>query len=184
MLAHRKRLGHRRLHVAEAVGHFEKQRLAQHHLLGIAAGIGVGITDRLEPLRPHRDRHRDDAGAGLQRLRRIGPVIQDLGRELMAEDHVLGWIGPRRLPRARAQFQHVLERMDRVQVRSADAAGERLDQYLALAGHGIGHLVAHQLLVASHHGAHRRPSLSSASAREPPDHRQHGGAAVRVAQAI
>ena len=43
--ADRERFGERRVFRREPVGHFEQQRLAEQHALGIAADIVVGIAD-------------------------------------------------------------------------------------------------------------------------------------------
>ncbi len=89
-------------------------------------------------------------------LRGVGTVVEHLGAELVAHDHVA-----RRdpctngAPLSRAASTILSACVERVQVGAADAAGERLDQHLAGAGLGIGNRVDDELLASHDGGAHR-----------------------------
>ena len=66
MDADRERLGQRRMLRRKPVRHFQQQRLAEQHALGIAADIVVGIADALRTVRRQQRRKRAHPRAGLQ----------------------------------------------------------------------------------------------------------------------
>lgn len=130
MHADRKRLGERGMLGGEPVRHFKQQRLAEQHLLGIAADILVGIPDALRsPWREQR-RHGAHFRPGLQLARGVGPVIQDLTAELVAEHDVAGEVHRLAAGKEFRQLHHAVGMLARVQIGTADAAGERFDQHL------------------------------------------------------
>ena len=131
----------------EPVGHLKQQRLAEQHALGIAADVFVGIADALRSLRRQQRRQRADARAWLQLALRARAVIEDFAAEFMAEHDVAGEVHRFAAGKCRANLDHAVGVLARVQVGAADAAGQRLDQHLPDAGHGLGQLVDDDLAV-------------------------------------
>ncbi|MGY2804582.1 hypothetical protein ACVIHF_001312 [Bradyrhizobium sp. USDA 4506] len=154
MHADRKRLGERGVLGRKPVRHFEQQRLAEQHLLGIAAEIIVGIADALRALRRQQRRQRAHFRPGLQLARRVRAVVEDLAAELMAEHDVARQIHRRATGQELAQLHHAVGMLACVQIGTADAAGERFDQHLAGAGLRLGHPVDDHLAVPEDRCAH------------------------------
>ncbi len=89
VLAHGERLGQRGEVGVEPVGHRQQQHLLEHHVLGQRARVAVGVADLLDAGRPDDDRHGAHPGADRQGAGGVGPVLDDLGAELVAE-HAVG----------------------------------------------------------------------------------------------
>ncbi|MNN78952.1 hypothetical protein D3C81_1955540 [compost metagenome] len=89
------------------------------------------------------------AGAGLQGLGTAGAVVEDFCAVLVAEHHALVGIEADRNATALEGVEYVVAVMEHVQVRAADAAGERFHQYLALPRLGVGEFF-HQKFVLAH----------------------------------
>jgi len=172
------RLGQRRVLGRQTVRHLEREELREHHQLAVAAGVVVRVADRLDAARAGGERHRDDARAALERALRVRPEVEHLGAELVPHDHVARRVEGEWQARLTRRVNHLGRMPERVQVGAADAAGERADEDLARAGHGLGDRVHHQLRVPHHRGAHhgvsliRRPGIARGRRRE---HRGRGG---------
>ena len=145
--ADRQRLGQRRMFRREAVRHFQQQRLAEQHALGIAADIVVGIADALRPLRRQQRRQRTDAGAGFQLALGAGAVIEHLAAEFVAEHDIAGEVHRLAAGKMPCHFDHAMGMLARVQVGAADAAGQRPDQHLPRGRLRLGHGVDDDLAV-------------------------------------
>ena len=122
----------------ETIRHLQQQRFAEQHALGIAADIVVGIADALRAFRRQQRRQRTDAGAGFQLALRARTVVEDLAAEFVAEHDVAGKIHRLAAGKMPGQFDHAMGVLAGVQVGTADAAGQRLDQHLPGPGFGSG----------------------------------------------
>jgi hypothetical protein len=139
-----------------SVRHLQQQRLAEQHALGIAANIVVGIADALRALLRQQRRKRADPRTGFQLARRGRAIIENLATEFMAEHDVAGEVhrlAAREMP---GQLDHVVGVLARMQVRAANAAGQRLDQHLPRGGFGLGQRIDDNLAVPENGSAHRR----------------------------
>mgnify|MGYP006955966897 CR=1 FL=1 len=92
--------------------------------------------------------------AGLQSLRSAGAVVEDLAAVLVAKDNVLGYVHGFTTGQAGAEGCHLWGMQAGVQIAAADAAGERLDQHLAVPGFWIGQRVDDDVALAEDGGAH------------------------------
>src|SRR6266851_3083823 len=140
----------------QPVGHFQQERLAEPHVLGVATGVVVRVADALGSGGRHQHRARADARARLERAHRIRPVLDDLGAELVAHDDVAAQVHDARVagpPRGRHEL---IGELERVQVRAADPAGQRADEHLARPRLGHRDIRHDQLAVPHDGGAHRR----------------------------
>ena len=88
MHADGQRLGERRMLGRQAVGHFEQQRRGQQHLLGIAADKVVGVAHALGAVGLSITGMAQTRVPGLSFLFGLGPVVDHLAAELVAEDDV------------------------------------------------------------------------------------------------
>ena len=161
MDADRERFGQRGVFGRQPVRHFQQQRLAEQHALGIAADIVVGIADALRAFRGQQRRQRTYPGAGFQLALRARPVIEDLAAEFVAEHDVAGEVHRLAAGKMPGQFDHAVGVLARVQVGAADAAGQRLDQHLPRARLRLGHRIDDDLAVPENGCAHRRPPWRS-----------------------
>lgn len=152
--ADRERFGQRGVLGREAVGDFEQQGLAEQHALGIGADIVVGVADAPRAFRRQQRRQRADFGAGLELARRARTIVQHLAAEFMAEHDVAREIHRLAVGEVFCQFDHAVGVLARVQVRAADAAGERLHQHHSRAWLGLRHLVDDDFPVAENGCAH------------------------------
>jgi hypothetical protein len=92
----------------------------------------------------------------------IGPVVEQLGTEFVAENDLLTKVEVRPETIASTpQFHHTRQVLQRVKIRAADAATESFDQHLAGPRTGIVHFLAlqntvqrnnctHQILLSDH----------------------------------
>jgi hypothetical protein len=78
----------------------------------------------------------------------------------MAEHDVAGEV--HRLPSGKmsCELDHAMGVLARVQIRTADAAGQRPHQHLSRARLRLGHLIDDDLAIPENRCAHRRPALS------------------------
>ena len=143
----------------EGVRNFEQQRLRQQHALGVAADIVVGIADADRPGRRQQRRQRTDARAGLELARGLGPMIDDLAAELMAEHDVAAEVHRLAAGKPFAHLDHAMRVLLRMQVGAADAAGERLDQHLPRARRRFRQFAHDDLAVPENRSTHQRVSL-------------------------
>ena len=175
MLADGQRFGQRGEVGVQPVGHGEEQQLLEHQVLGQRARIVVGVADLLDARRSEQNRHRADAGAHGQGAGGVGPVLDDLRAELVAEDAV-----GRRVERRHADRVHergeVGEVAQRVQIGPADAGGERAHHDVARGGDGVGHLAHHQPALPGHRGSHATPP--TLGRRVPPRRRRRSAGRV------
>ena len=164
--AHRHGLGQRGVLGRQAVRHGNQHRLHQEHALGESSGHVVRIADAVKLGAPNQERGVDDARALRMLATRAGPMVEDLRAELVPHDDV-----PRKVHhRGRAGFarslDHLLTVLERVEIGSADAAGQRPHQDFAGLGFGLGHRVHDDLGVAHDCCSHLGPLL-----RLPPSYR-------------
>jgi hypothetical protein len=128
--ADRQWLGQRRMLRRKSVGHLQQQRLAEQHAFGVAADIVVGIADALWAVRHQQNWKRTHPRAGLELAPRVRSVVQNLAAEFVAEHDIASEIhrlAAREMP---CQFDHAVGVLARMQVRAANTAGKRPDQYL------------------------------------------------------
>ena len=162
MHADRQRFGQRGVLRQQAVRHFQQQRFAEQHPLGIAADILVGIADALRPRRRQQRRQRTDARAGLEPLLRARPVIDDLAAELMAEHDIARRVHRLAAGDACSDCGETMRVLARMQIGAADAAGERFDQHLLRTGHRLGHGIDDNLALPEDRSAHGVPPSKAA----------------------
>ncbi len=132
-------------------------------MLGQRARVGVGVADLLDAGRAEDDRHRADPAADRKGAGRVGPVLHDLGAELVAEDAVRVGVQRRHADRVHEPGE-VAEVGQRVQVGSADARGQRAHDDVARGRHGIGDLAHHQPSTPRHRGTHGRATPTDGAA--------------------
>ena len=89
MLAHGERLGQRGQFGRDRVGHRKQQQLLEHHVLGQRARDRRWSSRSAPRRRAHDDGDRAHPGPDGQGARRVGPVLDDLRAELVAE-HAVG----------------------------------------------------------------------------------------------
>ena len=165
----RHRLGERGVPRVEAVRDRRREHRRQQHVLGVAAAVGVRVrADRL-------DRRRGSvrsvtitgsdttASPGFTPRLRVRADLDDLGRELVAHDQVLAEVEPPPMPTLAAghllaELDHLLRVLQEVQVAPADAARERLDEDLSLAGDRVGDVVHDEVVRPPHDGCTHRLS--------------------------
>ena len=137
------RLGQRGQGRRQAVRHLESDHVRQHHLFAVAAGIEVGVADRVQPRHVERHRNRHDDVTDLA-VADVVSELDDLAAELVAHDDVSseihdlhGWefVTGEAAGLVR-HLDHLLAVLQRVEVGPADATCERFDQHLARRGAG------------------------------------------------
>lgn len=135
MDADRERLGQGRVIGGQSVGYLQQQRRRQHHLLAVAARKIVGIADRAMAVGLRDHRHRADQRAGLQLALGARTVIQHFAAEFVAEHDVARQVEWLAAGDALRERDHVRCVLGIVQVRTADAAAQRLHQHLSRCWH-------------------------------------------------
>ena len=157
--AHRHRLGESRVLGGEPVRHLEEEGLAEPHVFAIAPGVVVRVADALRPLGTHEQGKRAHPRPHLERSGRLRAVLDDLGTELVAHDHVATEIHHAPIPGPPRILDELVGVLEGVEVRAADPAGESAHQHLAGPRLGPGDVRDHEGAIAHHRGTHT-PLLS------------------------
>src|SRR5204863_56631 len=97
----------------------------------IAADIIIGIPDALRSLRCQERRQRTHARACFQRALRIRTIVQNFAAELVPEHDIAAEVHRFTAWEMAGQFDHAVSVFARVQVGTANAAGQGLDQHLS-----------------------------------------------------
>ena len=141
VLRHGEGLGERCGGGGQRIGNAQQPGLAQHHALAVAARELVRVADPRDAVADRHHRHRADAVAARELALAAGPEVENLGAELVAHHDVAGEVHHERegvdLP---GDARHGLAVLQRVEIRPADAAGQRLHQHLARPRHRLLHL--------------------------------------------
>ncbi len=147
----------------QPVGHHERHRLLDQHLLGVAAGRQRRQPDRVgvAPAADQRERH--DVRALAELAARAATPLAHLAHELVAHDG--GRRGPHEL--VVVELLHHLGQpvavLAGVQVGAADPAAQHAEHQLPLVGARVRQLDHRQLGVLTRDGSHRvAPSCSNA----------------------
>jgi hypothetical protein len=91
-------------------------------------------------------------------------MIENFAAELVPEHHIARQIHRLATWKMPGQLDHPVGVLARMEVGTADAAGERLDQHLTVTGPGFGDLIDHDLTAPENGCAHVLPPLKSKSA--------------------
>ena len=161
--ADRQRLGEDGELGREPVGEREHERLLDHHLLGVRTRRRRGQADRMQLVAAPGQRHRDHGRPGRALLPGCWPVSADLSGELVAEHHLLTGTHEAVVADFREHVGLRVGMTTDVQVRSADAAAQNVDDHLTRSGHRSGQIDELQLGVLAHDGLHRVASLTQAA---------------------